>query len=114
MEKLFEKREELHAQIKAIEADIRILERAIGMCGGSLGPARVFKRGKLKQMVCGAMREGHEGNHAIALEVITRMGWEATDERVKDVSVRAREYAQGVAQLRGFNSLDAHVRVHAN
>lgn len=91
MEALYTKRDELRAQIKVIEADIRTIERAIEMCGGSLGPVRIFKRGQLKRLVCDAMREGAEGNRDIALVVIDRMGWETTSERVRDITSRVKD-----------------------
>lgn len=91
MEALYTKREELRAQIKAIEADIRTIERAIEMCGGSLGPVRIFKRGQLKRLVCEAMREGVTGNREIARKVIARMGWKCTDERLRDITARVKD-----------------------
>ena len=91
MKALLKKRDELRNTITQARADLRTIEAAIRLIDPDTGPVRLFERGKLKQMVCEAMREGHEGNHAIALEVITRMGWGATDERVKDVSRRVKD-----------------------
>lgn len=91
MDCLYQKREELKAAIKATEADLATIERAIVMCGGSLGPVRIFKRGHLKRLVCNAMREGVEGNRDIAREVIRHMGWECTDERLSDTMRRVKD-----------------------
>ncbi|WP_417488864.1 hypothetical protein [Maricaulis sp.] len=59
--------------------------------GGDTAPVRIFERGQLKRLVCDAMRAGVEGNRAIALSVIETMGWEATDERVRDVAARVKD-----------------------
>lgn len=56
------------------------------MCGGPLAQVRIFKRGQLMWLVCGAMQEGVTGNRDIVREVIARMGWECTYERLSDVT----------------------------
>lgn len=71
------------AQIKAMEADIRTMERAIKTRGRSLNPVRIFKRGQLKGLVCEAGREGDTSNRDIAREVSTHMNWECTSAPVR-------------------------------
>ncbi|WP_417495537.1 hypothetical protein [Maricaulis sp.] len=91
MKALHQKRDELRAIIKSAQADLRTIEAAIRVMGGNAAPTQLFARGQLKALVCDAMRAGAEGNHAIALAVIARMEWEATDERVRDVTGRVKD-----------------------
>ncbi|WP_022697194.1 hypothetical protein [Euryhalocaulis caribicus] len=91
MKALEKKRDELRAEIKALRADLKTVEAAIRIMGGDTSPQRIFKRGQLKRLVCDAMREGAESNRDIALVVIREMDWEATDERVRDITVRVKD-----------------------
>lgn len=91
MKALLKKRDELRETIKTARADLRTIEAAIKVMDPEAGPVRIFGRGQLKRLVCEAMREGVTGNREIAREVITRMGWECTDERLSDVTRRVKD-----------------------
>ena len=91
MEALYKKRDELRAQIKAARSDLKAIEAAIRVMEGPQSRQTLFKRGHLKRLVCDAMREGAQGNRDIAIVVIDRMGWEATDERVRDIASRVKD-----------------------
>tara|TARA_R110000744_G_scaffold125730_15_gene231914 strand:+ start:65548 stop:65844 length:297 start_codon:yes stop_codon:yes gene_type:complete len=88
---LLKKRDELRDAIKSAQSDLKTIEAALRIMGEETGRVRLFERGRLKAMVCDAMRAGHTGNRDIAQEVIARMGWEATDERVRDVAARVKD-----------------------
>lgn len=91
MKALLTKRDELRATIKSAQSDLRTLEAAIRIMGGDIARIQLFARGQLKALVCDAMRAGAEGNRAIALSVIETMRWEASDERVRDVTARVKD-----------------------
>lgn len=91
MKSLLKKRDELRATIKSAQADLRIIEAAIKVIDPEAGPVRLFGRGQLKRLVCEAIRAGHEGNREIAREVIARMGWECTDERLRNITSRVKD-----------------------
>lgn len=91
MDALHRKRDELRATIKAAQADLRAIEAAIRIMGGPPTRTQLFKRGHLKRFVCEAMREGIEGNREIARDVIRRIDWGCTDERLRDVTARVKD-----------------------
>ena len=98
MDALNRKRDELRDTIKTARADLKVIEAAIRVMEGPQTRQTLFKRGHLKRLVCDAMRAGAEGNRDIAIVVIDRMGWEATDERVRDIAVRVKDVTKTFKQ----------------
>lgn len=91
MKELYAKRDQLRDQISALRADLKTIEAAIRVIDGAPVQNRLFKRGHLQRLVSDAMRADVQGNAEIARYVMDRMGWECTDDALRDMTRQVKD-----------------------
>ena len=91
MKELYAKRDQLRGQITALRADLKTIEAAIRVMDGAPERKMLFKRGHLQRLVFDAMRVDVQGNAEIARYVMDHMGWERTDDALRDMARRVKD-----------------------